>query len=296
VANLNVQNLPKHKDFLSSLVAAPGCVLLYTDFNSVEPHVMAHFTQDRGLMSVYGPDAKSNDIYLLTASGIDKWRDEVLRYYRPHNLTEENVEEAKKKLKAIRSAVKPIYLGWLYGLGAETMSVGTGISSEECSEILANMNSFFSGVTKFGQRLKTEWESTGGFATVKWVYDRSTNRNKPVLVDGAPGVILNGRMRPICVSPHKVKDLKNMFVQSTGHDVLMQFLLLINKARKEQNISMVPYNVDMHDATIWQVKQEHAEAGKKLIENCYKELNNILQWTVKIKGDVEIGTTLADFI
>lgn len=296
MSKLNVQNFPKNLNFLKSFTVPKGYKLLYSDINTLEPHVMAHFTQDPGLLSLYGPEAKPNCVYLFTGAQISKWKDEFLQYYDPFNPTEESVALAKKKCKASRSAIKPVYLGWLYGLGARTMSESTGIEYEECKQILSDINDAYLGVRRFNSELRAEWERNGGSVVTEWQYSPELEKDVPVTVSGDPGWILNGRMRPIAVAPDKVKDLGSRFVQSTGHDCLMQLLCIINRRRKLDRIPMRPYNVDIHDATVWQIREECVEEGKRLIEDSYVELNEILGWTVQIKGDVEIGDNLGDFL
>lgn len=235
----------------------------------------------------------AGDVYLFVGSRINKWKDKILEYYDPNNPTPEGIKAAKKHAKAERNAVKPAYLGWQYGLGAGTLHVSTGIPIEECKEILDDIDKAFPGVVKFNNRLKDEWEQNGGWVKQEWLYDVATDRNKPKFIDGRPGWIYNGRGRPLGVAADKVKDLGNRFVQTTGHDVLLQYLMILQKNRTK---TMRPYNVDIHDATIWQVHKSEVEKAKKIMEDAYHELNNTLQWSVKIAGDVEVGDTWADFL
>lgn len=293
MSKLNIQQLPKDKEFLKCFTAPPGHKLIYSDINSLEPHVLAHFSKDPGLMDLYGPNAKPNDVYLYVGSKIGKWKDKILQHYDPDNPTAESIAKAKKFAKDERTAVKPAYLGWMYGLGASTMHESTNIPIEECKDILLNIDNAFPGVVEFNQRLKEEWTLNGGWVKQEWIIDPHTGRNIPKFIDGRPGWIYNGRNRPIGVAPDKIKDLGNRFVQSTGHDVLLQMLLFINKNR---TITMKPYNVDMHDATIWQVREYEVEKAVQVFKNSYNELNATLGWDVRISGDIEIGTTLADFV
>lgn len=296
MSKLNVQNMPKDPAFLRCFKAAPGHVLVYSDINSLEPHVMAHFTQDPGLMSLYGPGAEPNDVYLFVGAQIDKWKDSILEHYNPFHPTTESIAAAKKHCKSERQEIKAPYLGWLYGLGAGTMSTGTGIPYEECKRILEDINNTFYRVPKFNKRLRKQWESNGGYAVTQWVYDKELDKQIPIVTDGSPGWILNGRGRPLAVAPDKVKDLGNRFVQSTGHDVLMQMLVYINELRQERQVPMRPYNVDIHDATIWQVPENYAQQAADIIRESYVRLNDALRWTVSIEGDVAIGNNLGEFL
>ena len=293
MSRLNIQQLPKDKNFLKCFTAAKGHKLVYSDINSLEPHVLAHFSKDPGLMALYGPNAKPNDVYLYVGSKINAWKDNILEHYDPENPTPEGIAAAKKHAKAERTAVKPAYLGWMYGLGAGTMSQNTEIPVDECKLILADIDKAFPGVVDFNERLKEEWEDNGGWIKQEWVIDPNTGRNIPKFIDGRPGWIYNGRGRPLGVAPDKVKDLGNRFVQSTGHDVLMQMLVFINEMRVD---TMRPYNVDVHDATIWQVREDKVDEAIKVFNDAYTRLNEALQWDVKIKGEVEVGDNLGNFL
>ena len=293
MAKLNIQQLPKDRNFLRCFTAAPGYKLVYSDINSLEPHVLAHFSKDPGLMNLYGPQAKFNDVYLFVGSQIDKWKGKILEYYDPFNPTQDDISAAKKHAKAERTAVKPAYLGWMYGLGPGTMHESTGIPLEECRTILSDIDEAFPGVVEFNKRLREEWTGNGGWIKQVWEEDPLTGKRSPRFIDGRPGWIYNGRGRPIGVAPDKVKDLGNRFVQSTGHDVLMQMLVYINSGRIG---SMRPYNVDIHDATIWQVREQEVEQAVQVFEDAYTKLNKALGWSVQIKGDVVVGSNLGDFL
>ncbi len=294
MSRLNIQQLPKESAFLRCFTAAPGHKLVYSDINSLEPHVLAHFSKDPGLMSLYGPDAKPNDVYLFVGAQIDKWKDAILEHYDPQNPTKKGIAAAKKHAKAERTAVKPAYLGWMYGLGAGTMHQSTGIPIGECKEILGNIDAAFPGVVRFNEKLKKEWADNGGWVKQEWVLDPNLGRKVPRFIDGRPGWIYNGRGRPLGVAPDKVKDLGNRFVQSTGHDVLMQMLVFINRLRR--GTSARPFNVDVHDATVWQVRDHEVDKVVEIFHESYRLLNETLQWSVQIRGDVEVGNNLGDFL
>jgi DNA polymerase-1 len=293
MASINLQNLPSDPDFLKCLVAEPGHKLVYLDFSAVEPHVMAHFSKDPGLMALYGPNAKPNCVYLFYASQTSLFGPAIRKYYDPFNPTTESVKAAKLHCAKERQAFKPIYLGWLYGLGAGAMHESTHIPLAECKQILEDIAAATPGLKDFGDRLKVEWASNGGWADIEWIKDPVTGRNKAKFIDGRPGWIYNGRGRPLGVDPEKKKDLVNRHVQSTGSDLLKQYLMNLSRLRTG---SMRPYNVDMHDATIWQARDCDVDKTVAIFKESLTILNKTLQWSVEIKGEVKVGVNLADFL
>ena len=165
----------------------------------------------------------------------------------------------------------------------------TEIPIDECQEILADIGATFPDVGKFYIDLRKQWNSNGGWVKQHW--DDYNKRYE--FIDGRPGWIYNGRGRPLGIAPQKIKDIGNRFIQTTGHDVLLQYLAYVNQMRIPE---MRPYHVDNHDATIWQVREDRADAGKQVLEEAYVRLNDTLQWTVKISGAVEIGDNMGDFL
>lgn len=110
---MNFQQVPKTPGYLSNYVARPGFKLVQIDLSSVEPRVIAAFSQDETLMKLYGPGAKPNDVYLFNGAYIELFRDEIRKYYDPENPTAESIADAKKNCKKLRSFNKCITLACL---------------------------------------------------------------------------------------------------------------------------------------------------------------------------------------
>ncbi len=291
----SIMQMPKNVEFMKLLIADSGHVLVYTDISALEPHVLAHFSRDPGLMGLYGPGARPTDVYLHVGSQTDKWGPVISKWFDYRNPTLDSIKAAKRHCRAERDEIKPVYLGWSYGLGATTMSAGTGLSIPICKAILKNIDEAFPGTVEFSSGLRSQWRDNGGWAKVEWV-QQEDGRSLPNTIDGRPGWILNGRNRPLGVAPEKAKDLLNRFVQSTGHDVELELLCIINKLRKERKVPMRPFHVDLHDSTVWQVSADHEDAAIAVFTDAYDLLNKALGWTVKISGAIKTGETLADFL
>lgn len=111
----NLQQLPKSRRFLSSLVARPGHVWIDADFTALEPVVCTELTGDPALMQVYGPDAEPGaDIYLHTGAGIPALAQRIrAEGYIPGKLTKEAVAHVKRVCKQERAICKVVYLSCL---------------------------------------------------------------------------------------------------------------------------------------------------------------------------------------
>ncbi len=274
ISKLSVMQLPKDAKFLECFEANPGCSLIYIDFNSIEPHALAEFSRDPRLLSVYGPDAiPFNDIYLYWGTETTQFSSIVRQFFDPAQPTEAMLAEAKKRLKLERALIKEAYLALQYGLGWKQLQVMLNLAGYACTvkqarDIFSDYWRFFVGVRHFDAKLQQMYERNAGY-------------------------IINGRGRPMPVAHDQKHNMVNRFVQSTAHDILLFFLLLINRARVARKVPMRPYLVDEHDATIWEAPTEHALAAKAILEDSLVELNSILGWSVKFKGQVSIGTNLS---
>src|SRR3990167_10237047 len=96
---INIQQAPKNKEYLSCFVAAPGHKLIYSDISALEPHIAAHFSQDKTLMALYGKQAKPNDVYLFVGAKTSELGNTIRAYYDPDNPTNESIEFAKERCK-----------------------------------------------------------------------------------------------------------------------------------------------------------------------------------------------------
>lgn len=270
---LNLMAVPKIPRFMQCFIAKPGYKLIQADINALEPHILAHASQDVNYMRVYGPNAKpGHDIYLLAGLQIPGIREKILPYYDINNPDPERIAQAKKDLKALRSDVlKKAFLGFQYGIGPGTLSTNMRVDYMEAVSILKGLEKQFIGKLRFHEKLEAEWARNGGF-------------------------IINGRGRPVCVDFSAKKDLVNRFVQSTGVDLLNRILLHMNDYRLGNNINVIPHFPNWHDETIWQVKDDPVEIEKAtaMFQYGIDKLNEELKWSVVFKfGGINLGQDLS---
>lgn len=267
---LNLLALPKDKAFMRCFVAPPGMNLIQGDVRALEPHVLAHFSQDPVLMSVYGNAASpDHDIYLVAGMKVPEIQDRILPHYTIATVTKAGVAAAKAAVGKDRgNKLKPAYLGWIYGIGAETLSTRLEITFHEAKRILNGMDAQFAGKARLQERLTKEWAKNGGY-------------------------IVGGRGRPICVDFGSKKDVVNRLVQTTGHDVLTRINYHINNERKRLKVAMRPYVPDFHDEGIWAAVIDETERAKEVMQYGFDRINDELGWTVTIRhGGLNHGPDL----
>lgn len=273
----NYQQLPKSIGFLSCFrPLEPSRIWVDFDVTALEPVVMTELTRDPGLLSIYGPTAKSNDIYLYFSSFIKGLGEDVRAAgYDPENPTKEGIANAKKKCKEIRNIAKTVVLAKTYLAGArkihQTLQLnGIDLPFEEVQEISNTYDRVFAGIRNFGRQLEEEWRENGGY-------------------------VFNGLGLPVTVSEDYLKDLGNRVVQGSGHIILMRILRIFAKCMKVKRIPFRWVICDFHDQFIVEVAKEHAQVTKDLIAGeVLAILNKELGGLIPIKGDPQIVRSMAE--
>ena len=109
----NLQNIPSHNNEIRMMfTAAPGCILVGSDFSQQEPRLLANYSQDENMINAY-KDGK--DLYAVIASKIYHNKYEDNREFYPDGTMN---PEGKKR----RTNVKSLMLGIMYGLGASSLA------------------------------------------------------------------------------------------------------------------------------------------------------------------------------
>jgi DNA polymerase I-like protein with 3'-5' exonuclease and polymerase domains len=271
----NLQQVPKTRGALSGFVSRPGYSFVDCDVNALEMVVTAELSQDRNLLSLYGPGAKKNDIYLFYGSMMAGIGPKITSLgYDPYNPTPEAMDATKKAFKKERSIAKLLILSDNYGSGVKKKQKilslnGVDMTLREVEEMHNSLLSAKEGVLAYVEWLRDEWRANGGW-------------------------IENGYGRPICVDEKYEKDLLNRNVQSTGHDILQLWARITARRLTEAEINWKPTVWDWHDEIIIEVPDSQVALAKHIMEvDSFAELNQILGGTCPLKGSAAVAKTLA---
>lgn len=278
----NIQQVPKSRRFLQCLRARPGMVWIDADVTSLEPVVCTELSGDAQLMKVFGPAApKGSDIYLHTGAGLPQFREQIVAAgYDPDNLTPEGAAQAKKLCKAIRGICKVLYLSSSYGAGprkiCKTLKMqGVDIDLEQVQELHAQYWEYYQGIKRWEKELKQEHRLNRGY-------------------------VMNGIGRPIGVHQDadrlkdKRKDMVNRVVQSTGHDILVQYIRILGDTLDDNGIRWKPIIMDFHDEVLVEVEEAQAEDAIDCFNTAVIQLNEQLGGTIPLKINPVVVRTLAD--
>lgn len=271
----NLQNITKTHRTFACFTAPVGEALCYSDFSSLEPRVTAFYSKDDTLYELYAR-GKPHDVYLYNAGNISLWRDEVRKHYDMDNPTKESVKAAKAALVDIRNISKVVTLAGTYGAFPETLRdninlAGNNISIEEAQTIYNDYWASYSGVIDFTRKLERMYKKNGGW-------------------------IINGRGRPLTIDRRMTKDILNRFVQSTGHDLLLRYVHYLVGFITERELPASPFVPDIHDCTIWSIREDLIEDLRQCYDDAYDALNKELQWDIQMAGTTKVGYTYADFL
>ncbi|MEM4733976.1 MAG: DNA polymerase, partial [Candidatus Bathyarchaeia archaeon] len=155
----NLQQQPKTRGYLECFRPRQGYAWIDIDLTAVEPCVLTELSRDKAMLSIYGPEAKTNDIYLFVASQIPGLQEAIRATgYDPYNPTPEAIAKAKKECKALRQLCKVVVLASQYGAGpakiAETLKAdGVEKTLEEVQAIHQAYWQLFAGIKAYEQYL-----------------------------------------------------------------------------------------------------------------------------------------------
>jgi DNA polymerase I-like protein with 3'-5' exonuclease and polymerase domains len=279
----NIQQIPKSARVMDTFRARDGMVYVDCDHTSLENVVLAELSRDATLLQLYGPDANPNhDAYLYVGAHLPMIGDVIRRAgYDPENPTPEGRENAKREAKQARNIAKVVVLASSYGAGpgkihSTLTSSGIDVTMNQVRNIHREYWQLFSGVREFEGVLMEEWR-------VNSASSGSSN-----------GWVLNGIGRPICVAEYLLKDIVNRVVQSTGHDIHMMYIRILDQLFTSRRLDVRWIIADFHDQSIVECSPDIAnEVGMIMGVEAYEILNAELGAYIPLRGEAQVVTNLS---
>jgi DNA polymerase I len=144
----NLQNIPirsaEGRKIRQAFVAAAGYQLLAADYSQVELRIMAHLSQDRGLLNAF---ARAQDVHRATAAEV---------FGVP---LEEVSAEQRRRAKAIN-------FGLIYGMSAFGLAKQLGIDRHDAQQYVDRYFERYPGVLEYMERTREAAESQGYVETL----------------------------------------------------------------------------------------------------------------------------------
>jgi len=236
--NPNLQNIPirtalgkKVREAFTSQVK--GRVLLSADYSQMELRLLAHMSEDPGLLQAF---KNGEDIHSSTAAQVF------------------GVEVSEVSSEQ-RSQAKAINFGMMYGMGPVRLAQQTGVSMVEAKEFIARYFETFPKVRGFLDGA-IESAKTSGYAETLLGRRRpipNLHSDSPMLVSAAQNVAVN--------TP----------VQGSAADLIKMAMVQLDQklARGEFKSKMV---LQVHDELVLEVAEDELDEVKKLTVDAMQEV------------------------
>ncbi|MGF7228028.1 DNA polymerase I [Pantoea agglomerans] len=230
-ADPNLQNIPVRNDegrrIRQAFVAAKGHRIVAADYSQIELRIMAHLSQDKGLLDAF---AQGEDIHRATAS-------EVF-----------GVALDKVSGEQRRSA-KAINFGLIYGMSAFGLSRQLNIGAGEAKKYMDLYFERYPGVLRYMENTRQLAASKGYVETLEgrrlWLPDIKSGH--AIRRKAAERAAINAPM------------------QGTAADIIKRAMIAVDNWLEQQNDNAVRMIMQVHDELVFEVKAEAVEEASQKI-------------------------------
>jgi DNA polymerase-1 len=227
----NLQNIPIRmalgREIRQAFIAEPGASLLSADYSQIELRVLAHMSNDEGLILTF---QKDEDVHTRTASEIFG--------LSPDEIT----PEMRRKAKAVN-------FGIIYGISAFGLAQDIGVSNAEAKRYIDSYFGRYPGVREFIDKTIEDAKTTGYVSTLL-----GRRRFIPELASSAAPVRSFGERMAI-----------NTPIQGTAADLIKLAMIRIQKrlARQQLRSHMI---LQVHDELVFEVPDKEIDRMKALVK------------------------------
>jgi DNA polymerase-1 len=235
----NLQNIPIRGEWGANIraafIAEKGCLLLSSDYSQIELRVLAHLSQDKGLIEVFQHDG---DIHTRTAI--------ELFGVSAEDLTPE-----------MRRRAKTVNFGIIYGISPYGLSKELGIPPNESRDYIDTYFLKHSGVKEFMEKTIEQATGTGFVSTIL-----NRKRQIPELQNSNRNIKQLGERLAI-----------NTPVQGSAADIIKISMLNIWRRLKKENLK-TRMLLQVHDELLFEVPEAERDRIMTLVkeemENAFK--------------------------
>lgn len=247
----NLQNIPIRTELGSQLrkyfVAKEGCVFLDADYSQIELRIMAHISGDEAMREAFLHNA---DIHRATAA----------------RLYQVSPEEVTSRM---RSSVKAVNFGILYGKGAFSLARDLGVSVKEADAFIKTYLGAYPKVKEYMDKVVEDGIKQGYVTTL---YHR--RRLLPELSSSNRNIKAQGERMAL-----------NTPIQGTAADIIkLAMVKVANRLRAEGLKAKLILQV--HDELIVECPTDEIEQASKVLR---EEMESAAQLTVPLTADVNQG-------
>ena len=221
----NLQNIPIRSEdgrrIRRAFIAPEGRRIVACDYSQIELRIMAHLSQDAGLLKAF---ASGQDVHRATAA-------EVFGASSPETVSAEQ-----------RRAAKAINFGLMYGMSAFGLARALGISRGDAQDYIALYFARYPGVREFMDRTRAQAKETGYVETVfgRRLYLGDIHARNQGLRAGAERAAINAPM------------------QGTAADIIKRAMIAVH-AWLQPFAGRALMIMQVHDELVFEVEAEFVE-------------------------------------
>lgn len=235
----NLQNIPirslEGRKIRAAFIAPPGKKIVAADYSQIELRIMAHLSQDAGLLHAF---TQQTDIHKSTASEVFGVSLEAVS------------SEQRRKAKIIN-------FGLMYGMSIFGLAKQLDLSQEEAQTTLDRYFNCFPGVKHFMEKTKREAFEQGFVETLtgRRLYLPELHSNKMTIRKGAERAAINAPM------------------QGTNADIIKLAMIQLDRWILEEKLDMHMI-MQVHDELVFEIEESAIPLGiakiREIMENVVK--------------------------
>lgn len=228
----NLQNIPARtqegRKIRQAFIAPKGYHILAADYSQIELRIIAHFSQDKGLLEAF---AQGLDIHQATAA-------EVLNTPLEHVTHEQ------------RRSAKAVNFGLIYGMSAFGLARQLGISREEAKNYIERYFDRYPGVKNYMERTRQQAHEQRYVTTL---FGRRLNL---AFINSSDPLQRRASERAAINAP----------LQGSAADIIKKAMITIDAEliKKKLDAHMI---MQVHDELVFEVAHSDLKQAKALIEN-----------------------------
>ena len=230
----NLQNIPIRTEMGRQVRRAfvaqesPKSVLFSADYSQIELRVLAHLSQDPGLLEAF---KRGEDIHSATAS---------LMFETPINDVDSDM----------RRIAKVLNFGVIYGLSPHGISQQTGFSREEGNNFIQSYFSKYPGISEYLEIVKTNARETNYVQTL-------LGRRRAVPEINASNFNVRNAAERMAI---------NMPIQGTAADIMKIAMIRVHNQLSDRDMA-TKMLLQVHDELVFEAPIEELEILKTLVSD-----------------------------